>query len=104
VGNAITNTGQLRSGKTSPGLTNPGSLCVILMAESGFGVSSMSPSCLVSTVQVGGCGVPPSNLQQLRDDITSAWFNIPVEHFRLVESMPRRIQAILEAKVGPTQY
>ncbi|KAK6321887.1 hypothetical protein J4Q44_G00066790 [Coregonus suidteri] len=42
-GHAITNTGQLRSGKTLPGPTNPGSCCVMLMAESGFGVSSMNP-------------------------------------------------------------
>ncbi|XP_041735497.1 uncharacterized protein LOC121568994 isoform X3 [Coregonus clupeaformis] len=42
-GDAITNTGQLRSGKTLPGLTNPGSCCATLMAKSGFGVSSTSP-------------------------------------------------------------
>ena len=40
---AYNNTEQLRSGKTLPGPTNPGSWYVMLMAESGFGVSSMSP-------------------------------------------------------------
>jgi hypothetical protein len=81
-----------------PWLTNPDSCCVMLMAESGFIVSSMSPSCLVSTVQAGGGGEPLSNLLQLRDDITSAWANIPVECFQLVEFMPQRSQALLEAK------
>ena len=42
-GHIITNTGQLRSGKILPGPMNVGSCCVMLMAESGFGVSSISP-------------------------------------------------------------
>ena len=42
-GHLITNTGQLKSGKALPDLTNPCSCWVMLMAESGFDVSSMSP-------------------------------------------------------------
>ncbi|XP_023995701.1 tetraspanin-5 isoform X1 [Salvelinus sp. IW2-2015] len=57
----------------------------------------MDPSCLVSTAQASGGGVPLSNLQQLHDAIVSARTNIPVERFRLVESMPRRIPADLAA-------
>jgi len=49
--------------------------------------------------------VQPTNLQQLRDAIVSIWTNISEECFQhLVESMPRRIKAVLKAKGGPTQY
>ncbi len=41
----------------------------------------------------------PTNLQQLRDAIMSIWTNISEECFQyLVESMPRRIKAVLKAK------
>ncbi len=47
----------------------------------------------------------PINLQQLRDNIMSIWTKISEECFQhLVESMPRRIKAVLMAKGGPTQY
>ncbi len=49
--------------------------------------------------------VQPTNLQQLRDAIMSIWTKISEECFQhLVESMPRRIKAILKAKGGPIQY
>ncbi len=49
--------------------------------------------------------VQPSNLQQLCDDIMSIWTKISEECFQhLVESMPRRIKAVLKAKWGPTRY
>ncbi len=45
--------------------------------------------------------VQPTNLQQLRDAIMSIWTKISEECFRnLVESMPRRIKAVLKAKMG----
>ncbi len=49
--------------------------------------------------------VQPTNLQQLRDAIMSIWTKISEECFQhLVESMPRRIKAVLKEKVGPTRY
>ena len=43
----------------------------------------------------------PANLTQLWEALESTWASIPVERFRhLVESMPRRIEAVLRA----TQY
>ncbi len=48
--------------------------------------------------------VQPTNLQQLRDAIMSIWGKISEECFQhLVESMPRRIKAVLKAKGGPTR-
>ncbi len=47
----------------------------------------------------------PTNLQQLRDAIISIWNKISEKCFqRLVESMPRRIKAVLKVKGGPTRY
>jgi len=49
--------------------------------------------------------VQPTNLQQLRDAIMSIWTKTSEECFQhLVESMPRRIKAVLKAKGGPTRY
>ncbi len=47
----------------------------------------------------------PTNMQQLRDAIMSIWTKISEECFQhLVESMSRRIKAVLKAKGGPTRY
>jgi len=59
-----------------------------------------------------GCGgtgatldVHPANLHQLQDAFLSIWANISKECFQhLVESMPRRIKAVLRTKRGQTQY
>jgi len=49
--------------------------------------------------------VHPTNLHQLQDAILSTWANISKECFQhLVESMARRIKAVLMAKGGQTQY
>ncbi len=49
--------------------------------------------------------VQPTNLQQLRDAIMSIWTKISEECSQhLVESMPRRIKALLKAKGGTTGY
>ncbi len=49
--------------------------------------------------------VQPTNLQQLCDSIMSIWTKISEECFQnLVESMPRRIKAVLKAKVCPNRY
>ncbi len=46
--------------------------------------------------------VQPTNLQQLRDAIMSIWTKISEKCFKhLVESMPRRIKAVLKARGGP---
>ncbi len=57
------------------------------------------------TMKICIMDVQPTNLQQLRDAIMSIWTKISEECFQnLVESMPRRIKAVLKAKVGPTRY
>ncbi len=49
--------------------------------------------------------VQPTNLQQLCNAFMSLWTKISEECFQhLVESMPRRIKAVLMAKGGPIQY
>ncbi len=49
--------------------------------------------------------VQPTNLQQLRDAIMSIWTKISEECFQhIVESMPRRIWAVMRTKGGPTRY
>ncbi len=49
--------------------------------------------------------VQPTNLQQLHYAIVSIWTKISEECFQhLVESMPRRIKAVLKAKLGPSRY
>jgi len=49
--------------------------------------------------------VHPTNLHQLQDAILSIWANISKERFQhLVESMLRRIKAVLNVKGGQTQY
>ncbi|KAK0143577.1 ATP-binding cassette sub-family G member 8 [Merluccius polli] len=46
--------------------------------------------------------VQPTNLQQLRDAIMSIWTKLSEECFQyLVESVPRRIKAVLKAKGAP---
>nr|KAF6378858.1 hypothetical protein mMyoMyo1_009748 [Myotis myotis] len=47
----------------------------------------------------------PSNLTELDSAVHQAWCQIPRITFQhLVESMPRRIAAVLKAKGGPTKY
>jgi len=47
----------------------------------------------------------PTNLVQLERYVRDAWRAIPNEMIKnLVDSMPRRIQAVIAAKGGPTRY
>ena len=47
----------------------------------------------------------PANLTQLWKALESTWASITVECFRhLIESITGRIEAVLRAKVGATQY
>ena len=48
---------------------------------------------------------PPSGCHELRDRVVVEWNRIPPETCqRLIESMPRRIGAVLKAKGGHTKY
>ncbi|GBO00641.1 hypothetical protein AVEN_171525-1 [Araneus ventricosus] len=50
-------------------------------------------------------GTPSSSLTQLRADIMSAWANISQQRCqKIVESIRRRISAVIIAKGGPTRY
>ena len=47
----------------------------------------------------------PSNIQQFKDLAQKIWSETPVSICqKLIESVPRRIQAVLENKGGPTKY
>ncbi|KAK3541531.1 hypothetical protein QTP86_029169 [Hemibagrus guttatus] len=49
--------------------------------------------------QVPTMETPPHNLQDLKDLLLTSWCQIPQHTFRdLVESMPRRVRAVLAAK------
>ncbi len=67
---------------------------------------SQSNRALLGSGGTGDSGdVQSTNLQQLRDAIMSIWTKICEEFFQhLVESMPRRIKAVLKVKGGPTWY
>jgi hypothetical protein len=48
---------------------------------------------------------PPSSLNQLRDVLHEQWSYILLENIQnIYESIPRRIQAVLQANGGPTLY
>jgi hypothetical protein len=47
----------------------------------------------------------PKSLEDLERKVKNAWRSIPLEHIqKLVESMPRRIQACIAAEGGATKY
>ena len=106
-GHTITNNGQLRSGKILPGPTNPGSCCVMLMAESGFGISNLSPWThpawwrrFTLVVVLYRRSICRNCVMPVHGQI-SLW---NVSDFMPREFMPRRIQVLLEEKGGPTRY
>jgi len=48
---------------------------------------------------------PPTSLKQLEEALLEEWHNIPSKTIqKLYESIPKRIDAVLKAKGGPTQY
>jgi hypothetical protein len=48
---------------------------------------------------------PPSSLNQLGDVLHEEWYYIPLETIQnIYESIPRRIQAVLQANGDPTLY
>lgn len=47
----------------------------------------------------------PSSLQALTSAVMDIWKSIPMATYQnLVESLPRRVQAVIDAKGGPTSY
>jgi transposase len=47
----------------------------------------------------------PSNVTQLEQWVKEEWDAVPVDYYRnLIKSMPRRVQAVLEANGGQTKY
>jgi transposase len=47
----------------------------------------------------------PTNKQQLFDKLNEIWCNIPLSAIiNLVDSMPRRCQAVIDSQGGPTKY
>lgn len=47
----------------------------------------------------------PKNLFELTRAVKAAWKAIPLEHIQvLVDSLPRRIEAVIAAEGGPTKY
>ncbi|GBM01893.1 hypothetical protein AVEN_219010-1 [Araneus ventricosus] len=56
---------------------------------------------LLAVLSVHSSKIPPSNLKELRVVILLSWANIPPQRFQQpVESMPRRISAIIKAREG----
>lgn len=50
-------------------------------------------------------GVDPDNLEELRTAIMEEWDEIPREYIQsLIESMPRRVEAVIRSRGGPTRY
>jgi transposase len=48
---------------------------------------------------------PPSNIAELDRYVKKAWRDVPIHTIEnLVDSMPQRIQAVIEAKGDPTKY
>ena len=55
--------------------------------------------------QLNAYEVPPAGVHELWERLEVEWNRIPKEVCRnLIESMPRRIQAVIKAKGGPTKY
>ncbi|GFT57942.1 transposable element Tcb2 transposase [Trichonephila clavipes] len=54
---------------------------------------------------VKGHHTTPTNLTELWRALANIWQVIPVERFqKLVESMPRRVAAVIKIRGGPTRY
>ncbi|KAF2351494.1 hypothetical protein FHG87_017748 [Trinorchestia longiramus] len=59
----------------------------------------------VLEIQVRHRFPPPSSLKELEGILTEEWLAIPLETIhKFYESIPRRIEAVIAAKGGPTPY
>jgi len=55
--------------------------------------------------QLSGYQDPPKGIHELWDRVQTEWEAIPVEKVQgLIESMPRRVEAVIKAKGGYTKY
>ena len=55
--------------------------------------------------KLAGYEIPPKGILELWDKVEEEWNKIPSEVCQnLIESMPRRIEAVLKAKGGYTKY
>ena len=55
--------------------------------------------------QLNAYEVPPAGIHELWDRVQVEWEAIPAEVCRnLIESMPRRVEAVIKAKGGQTKY
>ena len=55
--------------------------------------------------RLGGYELPPGGMLELWERVEAEWDKIPAEVCQnLIESMPRRVEAVLEAKGGHTKY
>ncbi len=47
----------------------------------------------------------PKNADELKATVKETWASIPPQQYhKLITSMPRRIEAVIEAKGAPTKY
>lgn len=55
--------------------------------------------------RLGEYNEPPTSMAQLWERVQVEWENIPASVCqKLIESMPRRVEAVLKAKGGYTKY
>ncbi|GFW22168.1 transposable element Tcb2 transposase [Trichonephila clavipes] len=68
-------------------------------------VNPIEHLCDVLEQGVKGHRTAPTNLTELWTALANIWQVIPMERFqKLVESIPRRVAAIIKARGGPTRY
>jgi len=57
------------------------------------------------SIMMGTRFPPPSSFNQLEDVLREEWYSIPLETIQnKYESIPGRIQAVIQANGGPTLY
>lgn len=79
-------------------------VCVPLWPPKSPGLNPLTKPLGCGNLNIGSMNVRPTNLQKWRDTIMSTWKRIWKECFQyLVESTPRRTEAVPRAKGGHTQ-
>jgi hypothetical protein len=68
-------------------------------------LNTNEPLWSVSKTRVRNRFPPPASLKHIEDVLQEEWYKIPLQIVQnLYESIPRRTEAVLKAKGGPTQY